>query len=277
MFDNKQQQTNLNSGNLSQKKPFPFKKVNNPADSSLPQKKLSGLKGPVEDILAGTEGDYEPAKKVKLENPTLTKEPELKEPPRVPTMERPGAGKMPLSGNKILSGGLRQSLSAEQPPISNNRAKNKVFMVVIIILIIIILGLAGIFAYQYFTKPSIPKNEPGANKNLQQLLNILHQPKQKSGEVKNKPTSTSEKQQGQGQQLKSNIDSDNDGLTDEQEFKLGTDPQNPDTDGDGLNDFEEVQIYNSNPINPDTDGDGYKDGDEVEHGYDPLKPGNARL
>lgn len=45
-------------------------------------------------------------------------------------------------------------------------------------------------------------------------------------------------------------DSDGDGLTDEQELALGTDPHNPDTDGDG-----------------------YPDGVEVENGFNPLGEG----
>lgn len=45
------------------------------------------------------------------------------------------------------------------------------------------------------------------------------------------------------------LDSDQDGLTNQEEKALGTDPYNPDTDGDG-----------------------YSDGAEVRSGYDPLKP-----
>ncbi|MBU2028673.1 thrombospondin type 3 repeat-containing protein [Patescibacteria group bacterium] len=45
------------------------------------------------------------------------------------------------------------------------------------------------------------------------------------------------------------LDSDQDGLSDEEEKSLGTDPKNKDTDGDG-----------------------YSDGVEVKSGYDPLKP-----
>jgi len=45
------------------------------------------------------------------------------------------------------------------------------------------------------------------------------------------------------------IDSDNDGLSDEEEVELGTDPNDPDTDNDG-----------------------FYDGDEVQLGYDPLDP-----
>lgn len=46
------------------------------------------------------------------------------------------------------------------------------------------------------------------------------------------------------------IDSDSDGLTDEVEAGLGTDPQNPDTDGDGLTDGEEVLGFGTDPLTP---------------------------
>ena len=72
-------------------------------------------------------------------------------------------------------------------------------------------------------------------------------------------------------------DSDNDGLSDEEEAQLGTDPLNFDTDSDGLMDRVEVRIYKSNPLVKDTDGDGYDDGIEVINGYDPTKTGTARL
>ena len=42
-----------------------------------------------------------------------------------------------------------------------------------------------------------------------------------------------------------------------------------DSDGDGLSDEEEA-IYGTDPHNPDTDGDGYTDGEEVKAGFDPL-------
>ena len=67
-------------------------------------------------------------------------------------------------------------------------------------------------------------------------------------------------------------DDDNDGLTNAEERRYGTDPNNPDTDGDGLTDGEEVKRYHTNPLNQDTDGDGLTDGEEV-HKYhtDPTK------
>ena len=89
-------------------------------------------------------------------------------------------------------------------------------------------------------------------------------------------------------------DDDNDGLTDEEEKALGTDPLNPDSDNDGTNDKEdifpldaneadldddndgltdkdEVLAYKTNPLNPDTDSDGLSDGEEIILGTDPLK------
>ncbi|MCX6765433.1 MAG: hypothetical protein NT136_00455 [Candidatus Moranbacteria bacterium] len=44
-----------------------------------------------------------------------------------------------------------------------------------------------------------------------------------------------------------------------------------DSDQDGLSD-EEEKSYGTDPFNRDTDGDGYSDGTEVKSGYDPLKP-----
>ena len=69
------------------------------------------------------------------------------------------------------------------------------------------------------------------------------------------------------------IDSDGDGLSDEYELSIGTDPHNPDTDGDGLTDGEEVLKYKTDPLNPDSDYDGLKDGEEVlRYKTDPLDP-----
>ena len=67
---------------------------------------------------------------------------------------------------------------------------------------------------------------------------------------------------GDGQPDVTDPDDDNDGVSDEDEAKNGTDPKNPDTDGDGLNDGDE-KTHGTDPKNPDTDGDGVNDGDEV--------------
>mgnify|MGYP000909565648 CR=1 FL=1 len=66
-------------------------------------------------------------------------------------------------------------------------------------------------------------------------------------------------------------DEDNDGLTNLEEYKLGTNPYLKDTDFDGLSDKEEVQIYKTNPTKYDTDGDGLNDYMEIKNGLNPLK------
>ncbi|MCB0556629.1 MAG: hypothetical protein KDD02_23995, partial [Phaeodactylibacter sp.] len=88
-------------------------------------------------------------------------------------------------------------------------------------------------------------------------------------------------------------DSDNDGLSDDEEMTAGTDPNNPDTDGDGYTDGEEVTGIDdpattpvatgtSDPLDPcdpdatadacDQDGDGLTNGEEATAGTDPLNP-----
>lgn len=58
-------------------------------------------------------------------------------------------------------------------------------------------------------------------------------------------------------------DTDQDGLSDCQERRYGTQPNNPDTDGDGLLDGWEVLRLGTDPKDPDSDGDLIGDGLEV--------------
>ena len=64
-------------------------------------------------------------------------------------------------------------------------------------------------------------------------------------------------------------DDDGDGLANNREVELGTDPALRDTDADGSEDGDEVQL-GTNPTNADTDGDGVLDGVEVTNGTSPL-------
>jgi len=68
---------------------------------------------------------------------------------------------------------------------------------------------------------------------------------------------------------------DGDFLNNLGEFLAGTDPklasEGTDSDGDGLTDDEEIGI-GTNPNNPDSDGDGAGDGDETTGGHDPQNP-----
>lgn len=66
------------------------------------------------------------------------------------------------------------------------------------------------------------------------------------------------------------FDSDDDGLLDDEEDALGTDPFDTDTDDDGLSDFDEVNTYATDPLDADSDDDGLDDGFEIAAGTDPL-------
>lgn len=65
-------------------------------------------------------------------------------------------------------------------------------------------------------------------------------------------------------------DSDNDGLSDEEELRYETDINNSDTDGDGLGDYLEIYSFKTNPLVKDTDGDNLNDCDEIRCGTNSL-------
>lgn len=76
-------------------------------------------------------------------------------------------------------------------------------------------------------------------------------------------------------------DYDEDGLRNNKEIELGTDPTLYDTDGDGLDDYEEVngvlskngrEKYQTDPLKADTDEDGLNDDIEIRLGLDPTNP-----
>ncbi len=73
------------------------------------------------------------------------------------------------------------------------------------------------------------------------------------------------------------LDPDQDGLTNLQEFQPGTNINSPDTDTDGLTDGQEVLRYGTNAILADTDGDLVPDGVEVQTGSEPLSAASVFL
>lgn len=72
--------------------------------------------------------------------------------------------------------------------------------------------------------------------------------------------------------MSANKDPDGDGLLNNEEKTLGTNPKVADTDGDGLTDGEEVKTHRTDPLKADSDGDGLTDADEIrKHKTDPNK------
>lgn len=81
----------------------------------------------------------------------------------------------------------------------------------------------------------------------------------------------------------SEIDFDEDGLTNAEEQRYSTDPHNIDTDNDELDDFYEVKTLKTDPLKKDSDCDGLTDFEEEKLGLDPLNeatdgtPDNKRI
>lgn len=69
------------------------------------------------------------------------------------------------------------------------------------------------------------------------------------------------------------VDTDGDGLTDDMEIELGTDPFLVDTDSDEVSDYDEINTWGTIPTNPDSDGDTYLDGVEITGGFNPKGEG----
>jgi len=73
-------------------------------------------------------------------------------------------------------------------------------------------------------------------------------------------------------------DTDADGVFDDVEVDIGTDPTisndfaNTDSDGDGLSDLFELN-FGTDPNDADTNGNGMNDGEELDNGGDPINPG----
>lgn len=136
----------------------------------------------------------------------------------------------------------------------SGKSKKGILKALLVIIFVAIIGIGGYMAYGIYL-------DKQANK--------------KANEQELAPTSSNNNSSNNDVTIISGgtTDSDNDGLSDQEESTYGTDISLPDTDSDGLFDREEIKIYETDPLNPDTDGDGYLDGDEVKSGYNPLGPG----
>ena len=68
------------------------------------------------------------------------------------------------------------------------------------------------------------------------------------------------------------FDTDYDGLFDGEEVGFGTNPLLADSDSDGISDADELYLYNTDPCLADTDADGLGDAEELAVETDPLNP-----
>ncbi len=191
-------------------------------------------------------------------------------------------------------------LSTHLPDTNENasgKKGGKGFMIAVVMMSVIILGLLGYLVYSKFFKADItdtefiisPQDEmisqetveatttieteatttTETNNEFIDFLPVTPGDNSSSSEGIDLENDTTEEEINDSILPAVPVDSDNDGLTDDEEITLGTNLNIIDTDNDGLSDYEEVNIYQSNPLLVDTDGDSYPDGTEVRGGYDP--------
>lgn len=208
--------------------------------------------------------------------------------------EQPGAAAGPeISPRKVgLSAGLDNSA---QTPFEEGKPAGKGFKLAVAGMVLVIVGLLGFLGYSKFFSnnkqdvasvnsvatitPVKTTNSTGKATSSQETPAFTDQI---PAAIENATTtatgtaaaieqaSTSTLGQATSTAL---LDSDNDGLPDQEEATLKTNSNLVDTDGDGLSDYEEVRIYKTNPLVADTDSDGYSDSEEVKNGYNPNGSG----
>ncbi len=158
------------------------------------------------------------------------------------------------------------AITPPEKPVSKEpffKAHKKAFMIIIIVLLGgTALAIGGWYGYKLVSAPP-SANAPTGGTNQGGVVNT------------NQPSVDSNLNQGvdTNQAPPPVIDTDRDGLPDEEEAMYGTNPNEVDSDQDGLTDRDEVKVFKTDPNNPDTDGDTYLDGNEVRGGYDPKGPG----
>ena len=144
----------------------------------------------------------------------------------------------------------------------------KFFVLGIIVISLMVIFAGGFYGYKKFIKSkSVDLNQAGQLPTETETT----EPGQPAAPAATEISTTTTASESVSQPS----DTDQDGLTDEEERQLGTNPNSIDSDGDGLYDREEVKVYDTDPLAADSDGDGFSDGQEVSSGYNPK--GSGRL
>lgn len=220
----------------------------------------------------------------------------------------------PASSQVFPGAGKEAYLNVEDNmPAAGERGTKFLKIALILVVVAAIVSVAGYFVYTQFTEPekktNTPNNTPivvdsNTPEDIQNMEEIINQQENNlattSDDLLNEvPTTTdvvelvdplnpanpanpemepiSNEPISIEDPLEAAVDTDGDGLSDQEEALFGTDINSVDTDGDGLSDYEEVKTYLTNPLNADTDGDTYPDGSEVEKGYNPNGEGKLEV
>ncbi len=179
----------------------------------------------------------------------------------------PGFGATPFAPSTREKAGPEIEIS---PPLLS---KKSVFVVVGVVLIVG-LGAATAWGIWRSSKKATPQNAPFVNAPVNETpAAAVNAPVNAVLEPVVEPVLPAVTEPASPVTPPPAVDTDGDGLTDEEEAKYGTDAQKVDTDTDTLTDYEEIMIWKTDPLNLDTDGDTYDDGMEVKNGYNPLGAG----
>lgn len=172
----------------------------------------------------------------------------------------------------------RGPMQAAGVPMPTQRAALPWLKIVWIVGGLVIVGGVAYAGYLFLSQPSAPQGgDLQGNQNTQD--NTVNQPTDTTNLGDDTTGQNAVENPTQGADIVTvtapvaPVDTDLDGISDEEEVKWGTDPNVVDTDGDGLSDRQEIYFFSSDPLKRDTDGDGYEDGAEVQNGYDPAGPG----
>lgn len=154
----------------------------------------------------------------------------------------------------------------------------KVFVLIAIILGVALIAVGGLWAFKYYTANNVANTDADVEEPVVETIKKEETPAVKKIEVEESKEEEVVPVETEGEQpeealTQDAVDTDQDGLSDEEENILGTKIDDTDSDDDGLFDREEVEVYDTDPLNPDTDGDGYTDGAEVGNNYNPNGDG----
>ena len=178
-----------------------------------------------------------------------------------PEIEGPAMSGPDLSAPMRPAVALPEKAEMREPFIKQHK---KIFVAIgLVVMIGGVLALGGWYGYQLFFAGSFESlgqsvNLSNTQSDINQALN-LNQPAVNQNLNPEPPPQP--------------LDTDRDGLTDEEEALYGTALTQVDSDSDGLTDRDEVKVFEIDPNNADTDADGYSDGEEVRAGYEPKGPG----
>ena len=179
-----------------------------------------------------------------------------------PEIEGPAMSGPDLSAPMRPAVALPEKAQMREPFIKQHK---KIFVAIgLVVMIGGVLALGGWYGYQLFFPGSFEPLGPNINLSntridINQALNLNQPVVNQNLNVQPPPPQP--------------VDTDRDGLTDEEEALYGTDLTKVDSDSDGLTDRDEVKVFETDPNNVDTDADSYSDGEEVRAGYDPKGPG----